>query len=171
LLVIGVRPLVEGFFGFEPTRLNLVTWCTWAFLAGLLGDAWLETAVRSFYANQNTRTPLVAAVIQAAFFVLFAWLFSNWIGLPGIPIAAAITFTIQAIVLLSIQNRLFPGLVNMKGTIIRAVLAALIGGVVAYAVLQYLPLPTMLTILVAMVGGAASALPFIWKEIRLMVHL
>ena len=171
LLAVGVRPLVEGFFGFEPTRLNLVTWCTWAFLAGLLGDAWLETAVRSFYANQNTRTPLVAAVIQAAFFVLFAWLFSNWIGLPGIPIAAAITFTIQAIVLLSIQNRFFPGLLNMEGTIIRAVLAALIGGVVAYAVLQYLPLPTMLTILVAMVGGAASALPFIWKEIRLLVHL
>jgi len=171
LLAVGVRPLVEGFFGFEQAKLNLVTWCTWAFLAGLLGDAWLETAVRSFYASQNTRTPMLAAVIQAVLFVLLAWLFSSWIGLPGIPIAAAITFTIQAIVLLSIQNRLFPGLLKMESTLIRAVLAALTGGAVAHTVMHYLPLPTMISVLVAMIGGAACVLPFIWKEVRLLAHL
>jgi putative peptidoglycan lipid II flippase len=171
LLAVGVRPLVEGFFGFEPARLNLVTWCTWAFLAGLLGDAWLETAVRSFYANQNTRTPMLAAIIQAVVFVLLALLLSNRVGLPGIPIAAAITFTIQAIVLLSIQNRLFPGLLKMEGTLIRAILAAITGGVVAYVIMKYLPLPSIITVLVAMVGGAVSVLPFIWKEVRLLAHL
>jgi len=89
LLAVSIRPLVAVFFGFETAQLDLVTWCTWAFLFGLLGDAWLETAVRSFYANQNTRTPLAAAAIQAVLFVLLAWLFSSWIGLPGIPLAAA----------------------------------------------------------------------------------
>ena len=77
LLAVGIRPLVAGFFGYETAQLNLVTWCTWAFLFGLLGDTWLETAVRSFYANQNTRTPLVAAFIQAVSFFLLAWLFSR----------------------------------------------------------------------------------------------
>jgi peptidoglycan biosynthesis protein MviN/MurJ (putative lipid II flippase) len=98
-------------------------------------------------------------------------LFSSWIGLPGIPIAAAITFTIQAIVLLSIQNRLFPGLLKMESTLIRAVLAALTGGAVAHTVMHYLPLPTMISVLVAMIGGAACVLPFIWKEVRLLAHL
>jgi len=131
----------------------------------------LETAVRSFYANQNTRTPLVAAAIQAVSFVLLAWLFSNWIGLPGIPLAAAITFTTQAIVLLSLQDRKFPGLLNMDGTLIRAVLAAIAGGLVAYSGMRVLPLSTLLSALVSLAAGAIVVLPFIWKEVRLLLHL
>jgi len=171
LLAVGIRPLVAAFFGYETAQLNLVSWCTWAFLFGLLGDAWLETAVRSFYANQNTRTPLVAAAIQAVSFVLLAWLFSNWIGLPGIPLAAAITFTTQAIVLLSLQDRKFPGLLNMDGTLIRAVLAAIAGGLVAYSGMRVLPLSTLLSALVSLAAGAIVVLPFIWKEVRLLLHL
>jgi putative peptidoglycan lipid II flippase len=171
LLAVGIRPLVAGFFGYETTQLDLVTWCTWAFLFGLLGDAWLETAVRSFYANQNTRTPLVAAFIQAVTFILLAWLFSLWIGLPGIPLAAAITFTTQAIVLLSLQNRKFPGLLNMEGTLGRALLAAVAGGLVAYVAMRFLPLSAVLASLVGLVAGTGAALPFIWKEARLLLHL
>ncbi|MEW6092772.1 MAG: lipid II flippase MurJ, partial [Chloroflexota bacterium] len=133
LLAVGVRPLAEAFFGFAPSQLDLVTWCTWAFLLGLLGDSWLETAVRSFYANQNTRTPLAAAFAQVVAFVLLAWLLSRWIGLPGIPLAAAITFTTQAVVLLSLLNRKFPGLLDLRGTLPRAVVAALLGGLAAWA--------------------------------------
>jgi putative peptidoglycan lipid II flippase len=127
--------------------------------------------VRSFYANQNTRTPLVAAFIQAVSFVLLAWLLSNWIGLPGIPLAAAATFTTQAIVLLSFQNRKFPGLLNMDGTLVRAVLAAIAGGLVAYAGMRFLPFSAILSALVALAAGSAAALPFIWKEARLLLHL
>ena len=64
LIGVTVRPLAGAFFGFEPARLELLTLCTWAFLAGLVGDTWLEVAVRSHYANLNTRTPLVAAFFQ-----------------------------------------------------------------------------------------------------------
>jgi len=171
LLAVVVRPLVSVFFGYETSHLDLVTWCTWAFLLGLLGDAWLETAVRSFYANQNTRIPLVAAAIQAGSFVLLAWLFSTWIGLPGIPLAAAITFTAQAIVLLSLQNRKFPGLLNMDGTLVRAMLAAIAAGLVACAGMRFLPLSALFSALVALAAGAAAALPFVWKEIRLLLKL
>jgi putative peptidoglycan lipid II flippase len=171
LLAVVIRPLVAGFFGYEASQLDLVTWCTWAFLFGLLGDAWLETAVRSFYANQNTRTPLVAAFIQVVSFILFAWLFSTWIGLPGIPLAAAVTFTTQAVVLLLLQDRKFPGLFNMQGTMVRSLLAATVGGVVAYVVLTYLPFSPILAAVGALVFGAAAALPFIWKEARLLLQL
>ena len=171
LLSVAIRPLVAGFFGYETAQLNLVTWCTWAFMFGLLGDAWLETAVRSFYANQDTRTPLVTAAIQAVSFFGLAWLFSGWIGLPGIPLAATITFTVQAIVLLSLQGRKFPGLLNMDGTLVRAVLAAIAGGLVAYAGMRFLPLSALLAALVALAAGAVAALPIIWKEARLLLHL
>jgi putative peptidoglycan lipid II flippase len=171
LLAVAIRPLVAGFFGYGTSQLDLVTWCTWAFLFGLLGDAWLETAVRSFYANQDTRTPLVAAFFQVVSFILLAWLFSTWIGLPGIPLAAALTFTTQAVVLLSLQNRKYPGLFNMQGTLERALLAALAGGLVAYAAMTFLPVSAILAALVALACGALAALPFIWKEARLLLQL
>jgi len=107
LLALTVRPLAASFFGYDAARLDLLTACTWAFLIGLVGDTWLEVAVRSFYANQNTRTPLVAAFAQAVAFVLLALLLRPVIGLAGIPLAAALTFTTQAVVLLSLLNAAF----------------------------------------------------------------
>jgi putative peptidoglycan lipid II flippase len=171
LLAVGVYPLAEAFFGFAPSQLDLVTWCTWAFLLGLLGDAWLETAVRSYYANQNTRTPLVAAFAQVVAFVFLAWLLSRWIGLPGIPLAAAITFTTQAVVLLSLLNRKFPGLLDLRGTLPRAVIAALLGGLMAWAGIRFLPLASLFAALVALGAGLVIALPFIWKEVRMLLRL
>jgi putative peptidoglycan lipid II flippase len=170
LLAVTVRPLVHAFFGFTPEHVNLVTYCTWAFLIGLLGDTWLEVAVRSFYANQNTRIPLVAAFVQASVFGVCAWLFSRWIGLPGIPLAAAITFTIQALVLLYLLNRRFPRILMVGNTLPRAAGAAVLGGIVAY-VIMLLPVPSLFGTIVGLVAGFGVALPFIWPEIRLLIHL
>jgi putative peptidoglycan lipid II flippase len=171
LLAVTIRPLVDAFFGFEPAQVNLVTYCTWAFLIGLIGDAWLEVAVRSFYANQNTRTPLVASFIQATAFGLLAWLFSRWIGLAGIPLAAAVTFTTQAVVLLSLLNTKFPGLLKVGKTFLRAAAGAVIGGGVAYGVLMVLPVSGPVGAAAGLVGGFIVALPFIWPEIRLLIRL
>ncbi len=171
LLAVTVRPLIAAFFGFEPAHVDLVTYCTWAFLIGLLGDAWLEVAVRSFYANQNTRTPLVAASIQASVFGALAWLFSRWIGLPGIPLAAAVTFTTQAVVLLFLLNRKFPGLLNIGKTFFRAAAGAVIGGGVAYGLMLALPVSGPVGALAGLLAGFGAALPFIWPEIRLLIRL
>jgi len=171
LLAAGVRPLVAGFFGYEGEQLNLVTWCTWAFLFGLLGDAWLETAVRSFYANQNTRIPAIAAFCQVLTFTLLAWLFSDWIGLPGIPLAAALAFSAQAITLLAILSRKFPGLLDMRGTLLRSLLAALAGGVVVWAGIRFLPLSNLFAAIAALFIGLVVVMPFIWKEARLLLRL
>ena len=80
LLAAAVRPLAESFFGYDAARLDLLQACTWAFLVGLIGDTWLEVAVRSFYAHQNTRTPLIAAFGQAAAFVLLSLALTPVVG-------------------------------------------------------------------------------------------
>lgn len=171
LVAVVVRPLAGVFFGFGAEHLNLVTWCTWAFLLGLVGDSWLEVAVRSFYANQNTRTPLVAAAMQAVSFVGLAWLLSRWIGLPGIPLAAALTFTLQALGLHFLLNRKFPGLLQVSSTLPRALLAALAAGGGAWLALHFLPVPLLFAALIGLAVGFAVALPFIWKEARLLMRL
>jgi len=171
LLGLTVRPLAQSFFGYDAARLDLLQACTWAFLFGLVGDAWLEVAVRSFYANQDTRTPLVAAAIQAATFVSLSFVLTPFIGLAGIPLAAALTFTIQAVVLLALLERRFPGLLQVSGTAGRAILAAVSAGVVVFLVMRYAPLSALLSALLALPLGAAAALPFIWGEIRLLLRL
>jgi putative peptidoglycan lipid II flippase len=171
LLALTVRPLAESFFGYETSHLDLLTVCTWAFLAGLVGDTWLEVAVRSFYANQNTRTPLVAAFIQATIFVVLSLILSPIIGLVAIPLSAALTFTTQAIILLTILNRRFPGLLRVGSTAPRAFVSAIIAGTVTWAIMRFLPLSTIPATIAALMAGGLAAVPIIWSEIRLLLRL
>lgn len=171
LLAVTVRPLAGAVFDYDAARLDLLTACTWGFLVGLVGDTWLEVAVRSFYANQNTRTPLVAAFLQAASFVLLSFLLTPILGLAGIPLAAALTFTTQALVLLGLLNRRFPGLLRMDGTAWRAPLSALVAAGVALALLALLPVGPIPGGLAALVAGGLAALPLIWPEARLILRL
>ncbi len=171
LIGLTIRPLAEAFFGFEPDRLELLTLCTWAFLAGLVGDTWLEVAVRSHYANLNTRTPLVAAFFQVSAFIVLSLVLPRWVGLPGIPLAAAITFTSQALVLLMLMNRRFPGLLDVRSTAARAVAAAAAAGLLGSLTLHYLPLSAVLAAIAALVVGAGAAAPLVWREVRMLMHL
>jgi putative peptidoglycan lipid II flippase len=171
LLAVTVRPLAQVVFNYDAARLDLLTACTWAFLIGLVGDTWLEVAVRSFYANQNTRTPLVAAFLQALSFVLLSLVLTPLIGLAGIPLSAALTFTTQSLVLLAILNRRFPGLLRVGSTTSRAFLSAILAGGVALALYTLLPLSSLLASLLALAGGGLAALPFIWPEVRLLFRL
>lgn len=171
LLGIAVRPLAASFFGYDAARLDLLTACTWAFLIGLVGDTWLEVAVRSFYANQNTRTPLIAAFAQASAFVLLSMILSPIVGLAGIPLAAALTFTTQALVLLTILSRRYPGLLRLDTTWLRAIGAAAAAGLVMGAAVLWLPFPSVLKTLVGLAAGALAATPFIERELRLLLHL
>ena len=171
LLGLTVRPLSQSFFGYDAARLDLLQACTWAFLIGLVGDTWLEVAVRSFYANQNTRTPLVAAFIQAVAFVILSLILSPLIGLAGIPLAAALTFTIQAIVLLIMLNRRFPGLLQLESTGLRVAAAAVLAGLAASTVLLILPISSVPRVLMAVIAGGLIALPLVWREVRLLFNL
>jgi putative peptidoglycan lipid II flippase len=171
LLALSVRPLAQSFFGYDASRLDLLTACTWAFLIGLAGDTWLEVAVRSFYANQDTRTPLVAAFIQTAAFVLLSLILSPIIGLAGIPLSAALTFTTQAIVLLAIMNRRYPGILHVGNTALRAIASAVIAGVVTAFLFTYLPLPILAKTFAGLLAGGLASLPLIWREVRMLLNM
>jgi len=171
LLALSVRPLAQSFFGYDASRLDLLTTCTWAFLIGLVGDTWLEVAVRSFYANQNTRTPLVAAFIQTVAFVLLSLILSPIIGLAGIPLSAALTFTTQAIVLLAIMNRRYPGILYVGNTALRALASAILAGVVTTVIFNTLPYPILVKTFDGILAGGMVSLPFIWREVRMLFNM
>jgi putative peptidoglycan lipid II flippase len=170
LLAVGLRPLVEKIFRFGPEELNMVVWATRAFLLGLVTHTWLEVAVRSWYANQEARLPLLGAFLQIILYLLMAPLFGNVFGPAGLALADTLAFTSQALLLLILLNRRYPGLLRVGGTLLRVALAS-IGGALLAILLMQLPLPPFPLSLAAMALGGLFILPFLWPEIKILVHL
>lgn len=170
LVAIGVEPLVE-LFGFDPIGSALVVWTARAFLLGLVGHALLEIGARGFYAQQDALTPLLASVLMAATFTLLAVVLSRPFGAPGIALANSIAFSGEALLLLFLLNRKFPGMLKLGRTLPRVIAATLIGGLVAALLIAFLPMPAIINAIAALGLGALAVLPFIWPEIKTLATL
>lgn len=170
LLSVSLRPLVEIIFGFDPAGTDLVVWATRAYLLGLAGHALLEIAARSFYAQQDARTPLFAAALNAGLYVLLALYLSEQFGAVGIALANALAFTGEALLLLFLLNRRLPGLWRVNTTLLRVLGVSAGGGLLVFALMR-LPLPALPLAFGAPALGALAILPFIWPEIKLLIKL
>ena len=170
LVAIGVSPLVE-LFGFDQSGSALVVWTARAFLLGLVGHSLLEIGARGFYAQQDAITPLLASVLMAATFTLLALGLSRSFGAVGIALANSIAFSGEALLLLFLLNRKFPGVLKLGRTLPRVIGATLVGGLVAALLVTFLPLPSIITAIVALGMGALAVLPFIWSEIKTLTTL
>jgi putative peptidoglycan lipid II flippase len=181
LLSLVLRPLV-GIFGFDSAGSELVVWTSRAFLAGLVGHSLLEVAVRSFYAQQNAHTPLLAAGLMFITFVMLASLLGPFLGPAGIALANSIAFTTEAVLLLWLLNRQFKGIIKIGGLFARLAAGTLLAGLIAYLVINSrilagLPvfqdglLSGVLHTAIAFATGFVVILPFIWSEARMLVRL
>jgi putative peptidoglycan lipid II flippase len=168
---VTIRPLVQIAFDFGPRETELVVWATRAFLLGLAGHAWLEVAVRSFYAQQNARTPFLAALLQAMSYLLLAAWLARSVGHTGLALADTLTFSGQALLLLWLLNRRYPGALEVRSTLLRGSLAALAAGALAYVLLRFAPLPLLPLTAGALAAGGLIALPFIWTEVKSLARL
>lgn len=172
VLAVGVRPLVEQVFpNFDAAGVELVVWSARFFLLGMVGDAWLEVSVRSFYAQQRPRYPLIGAALQAVVFIPLAMLLTRAMGVPGVALAAALAFTAEALFLLVLLNRRFPGALSVGSTLLRSAPAALLAAGVTYAGLHFLPVGAFFASLAGIIAGLLVSVPFIWPEIRGLVRL
>lgn len=177
LISIVIRPVI-GILGFGAEGTEVVVWTSRAFLAGLVGHALLEVAVRAFYARQNARTPLLTAASTLGAFVLVGALLFPVLGAPGIALANAIVFTGQALLLLWLTHRRYGGVLNIGTPLLRIAFATALGGTITYLSFSFLLglwAPLLLQILgggIALVLGALVVLPFIWKqELSIFVRL
>jgi putative peptidoglycan lipid II flippase len=176
LLAVGVRPLI-GILGFDAAGTEMVVLATRVYLLGLTGHALLEIAARSFYAQQDARTPLFAAALNAAAYILLAVFLSRSLGFAGIALANSIAFTAEALLLLWLLGRRTEGLLRVGPTLVRVAVGALGGALVAYAMLRLVPIAALsllastLIALAALAGGLLLVVPFIWPELKLLIRL
>jgi putative peptidoglycan lipid II flippase len=175
LLALGVRPLI-GVLGFDAAGTDLVVWATRVYLLGLVGHALLEISARSFYAQQDARTPLLAAAINAAVYIFLAVVLSRSLGFLGIALANSLAFTGEALLLLVLLNRQMPGLLRVGRTLLRVVPAALLASGVVYLLIAMLGLGarsgavSSLLAAGALAAGGLVALPFLWPELRALLR-
>lgn len=121
-------------------------------MSGLLGilaisilfSSIFQIAVRSFYAHQDTKTPLYISFFAIALNIILAvWFtFSLNMGIYGLAWAASIASIVQVIILLTIMARHIKGLFDYRfvHAITRMVFSTCIMGIITYISFMLLPL-------------------------------
>jgi putative peptidoglycan lipid II flippase len=170
ILSAALPPLVEFVFGFSATGTELVVWVSRAYLLGLVGHTLLEVAARSFYAQQDAKTPLYIAALNALVFIIFAVSLSSRMGAVGIALANTIAFTGEALLLLFLLNRRENGIFHAGRTLVRAVIAAGAGISVVFLGMQ-LPLEPLISAILSFGAAILVAVPFIFPELKILIRI
>lgn len=172
LLAIGLQPLLETAFpGYTPNQVDLIVLVTRIYLLGLTGHALLEIGARSFYAQKNAITPLIAAALNASAYVILALLLSRTFGIGGIAFANSVAFTAEASILLWLLNRAYPGLLSVRRTLVRVVLGASSGAVLLFVIMHFAPIRADVAAAGGMLLGLGAAGIFIFPELKLLLRL
>jgi putative peptidoglycan lipid II flippase len=118
-------------FGFDQTAATLA-----AFLLGLTAHALIAVLARGFYARQDTRTPVAAAILAVVVNSTLAAILVGPIGLPGLGLAIAAAAWLETIVLVVLLKRSLPELAlrPVLSLGIRSIVVAAAGGLAAAGV-------------------------------------
>jgi len=175
LLAIAVGPLIRAAFDFSSPGNELVTSVTRMFLFGIVGHSVLEVAARAFYSQQDARRPLLASALTTLAYAGFGLLLSRSMGAVGLSLANTLAYTAEAALLLAWLRPRLAGPFRLQGTPWRTALGTLVGGGITALVLRFLPgsspEPGPVIAAAAMAAGGLMALPFIRKELRVLIRL
>lgn len=114
ITTIGIAlrvPVVELLFGygkFEAADIERTATTLAAFLLGLPAHAAIAVLARAFYARQDTRTPVAAAVLAVVVNTALGVALVGPLRLPGLALAIAIAAWVEAAVLLVMLGRHVP---------------------------------------------------------------
>lgn len=171
VMAIGLRPLMNLAFDFGNEGTSLLAWVTAAFLLGLLGHSLKEVGARSFYARQNALIPLLTAIINVVLYILVGSLLYRPLGAPGIALTDSLVFTTEAVLLFILLGRMLKSSIQLDRSWLRAIAALLTAGLVTFGLLSLLEPRTSALIsgTVPMLLGICASLPWIWKELRLLI--
>jgi putative peptidoglycan lipid II flippase len=90
---------------FTADSTTLVTWAVQGYALGLIGQSMLEVGARTFYAQQDTRTPLFVAIGAMSVTVIMSLSLRTPLGVGGLAFANSIGVTVEVIALLIILRR------------------------------------------------------------------
>jgi putative peptidoglycan lipid II flippase len=161
--------ILFGYSKFDRAALDLIAATLLTFLVGLTAHALIAILARAFYARQDTRTPVAAAILAVVVNSTLAAILAAPLGLAGLGLAIAIAAWLETLVLLVLLRRSLPELAfrPLISLGLRSIVLAVGGSLAAAMILAGLdlalgPEPTRLelivrTILVGLVWLLTSA--------------
>lgn len=135
-LILLARPIVSLLFErgeFNALSTNLTAWALIWYAAGLVGHSVMEVLTRAFYAQQDTKTPVVIGVTAMGLNVVFSILFSQafaqlgWYPIGGLALANSLATALEAAALFIFMRRQLHGIEGkyLAGGFVRCAVATL----------------------------------------------
>ena len=118
-LILLRGPLISFLYQrgeFDSRDVQLVAWALLWFAAGLVGHSIMEVLTRAFYAQQDTKTPVIIGTIAMGLNVVFSILFSKyfasigWFPLGGLALANSLATALEAIALFIFMRKRLNGI-------------------------------------------------------------
>ena len=158
-IIAGVvlQPAIQAFLGLDAVDTARVVDVSRIFLIGIVGHSVVELFVRSFYALQKPKYPLMGAVATLILFILFSLVLSPALQARGIAAANTLSYSLQAILLLVLINPQLVSKLKISKSFLLALLGAALGGGAAFAVLNFAPRISG-TLIGAVAGGILGLL-------------
>jgi putative peptidoglycan lipid II flippase len=118
-LMILRQPLISLLYQrgeFDQRAVEMVAWALLWYAAGLVGHSIMEVLTRAFYAQQDTKTPVVIGTIAMGLNVVFSIGFSRlfaqigWYPLGGLALANSLATALEAVALFFFMRRRLGGI-------------------------------------------------------------
>ena len=140
-IIAGVvlQPAIQALLGLDVAGTARVVDVSRIFLIGIVGHSVVELFVRSFYAMQKPKYPLMGAVATLIVFISLSLVLSPALQAKGIAAANTVAYSLQAVFLLVLLNPNLASKLNLSKSLLLGLLGALLGGGVAFAVLNFAP--------------------------------
>ena len=162
-IIAGVvlTPAIQLLLGPDPIDTARVVDVSRIFLIGIVGHSVVELFVRSFYAMQKPKFPLLGAVSTLIIYIILNLVLAPLFQAKGVAAANTLAYTLQAVMLGFMLTPHLVSKMKLTNSLLRALLAAGIGGFVAFAILTWMPRfagSLIGAVLGALLGVAVAAL-------------
>jgi putative peptidoglycan lipid II flippase len=118
-LILLAKPIISMLFErgeFTASTAEMTAWALVWYAAGLVGHSIMEVLTRAFYAQQDTKTPVIIGVIAMGLNVVFSIWFSKlfaqigWYPLGGLALANSFATVLEAIALFIFMRKRLNGI-------------------------------------------------------------
>lgn len=151
---------------FDGYDVQLTAWALLWYAAGIVGHSVMEILTRAFYAQHDTKTPVIIGTIAMGLNILFSFAFANafeslgWFPHGGLALANSLATALEATALFLVMRKRLNGIAGgyiLRGAIPSAV-AALVMGLCIYGWLVGSNFSTwILTLTSLVIGGGVYA--------------
>jgi putative peptidoglycan lipid II flippase len=136
------EPIVNILFGrgaFDSEATVMTSNAVFYYTIGMLGYGLREVLSRAYYALQDTKTPMINAVIALVINIFLNIILSRYLGIGGLALATSISAYVSAgLLLFTLYKKVGIALNNVFRVIIKGLIASTLMAVITRVILNYL---------------------------------